>query len=130
MFFSLFRFAFRSSPVRHQGPFRPSTWSSYNRMWKDSMAFLVVTGLSPVQVNHFTLLSYMEYLVSNNLSPSNISNNLAGIRAHFVLHNLDTAPFRYEQLALFHKSLKLSTFKPMSRMDRMKGRRSALKLAA
>ena len=78
-------------------------------MWEEYLAFLVVAGLPLPKVNHFVILAYMEYLVANGCSPSNISNNVAGIRTHFIIHCLDTLAFRLEQIASLHKSLKRNT---------------------
>ena len=50
----------------------------------------------------------MEYLVENGYSSANISNNMAGIRANFIMNGLDTAPFRNDQIAMYHKALKLN----------------------
>ena len=41
-------------------------------------------------------------------SPANIQNYMAGIRAQFILHNLDTTPFQHPQIQYFHKALKIN----------------------
>ena len=94
--------------ARLQYSFRPSTKNAYFRMWKDFQAFLVVAELTLSQVNHFVLLAFMQYLSENSFTPSNISNYMAGVRAYFVINSLDTQAFRHEQIAMFHKSLKLN----------------------
>ena len=50
----------------------------------------------------------MEYLLLNGLSPSNISNHLAAIRAFFIVNGLNTIPLRHDQIAMYHKSIKLN----------------------
>ena len=72
------------------------------------MAFLVVAGLLPSQVNVHTLLAFMEYLCQNHLTPSNISNYLAGIRAYCVIYNIPTTLFGDEKIQMFIRSLKIN----------------------
>ena len=88
--------------------FRPATQRAYSRMFSDFMAFLVVAGLLPSQVNIHTLLAFMEYLYQNHHTPSNISNYLAGIRAYCVIYNIPTISFRDEKIQMFIRSLKIN----------------------
>ena len=64
--------------------FRPATQRTYTRMFQDFMGFLVASGLSLGQVNTYILLAFLEYLHSNALTVTNISNYLAGIRVFFI----------------------------------------------
>ena len=86
--------------------FRPATQRAYNRMFSGFMAFLVVAGLLPSQVNVLVLLAFMEYLCQNKFTPSNISNYLAGVRAYYVIYNIPTTSFRDERIQMFIRSLK------------------------
>ena len=88
--------------------FRPATQKAYARMFREFMGFLVAAGLLINQVNTVTLLIFMEYLLHHNFSSSNIVNYMAGIRSQFILHGLDTAPFRDERIHLFQKSLTIT----------------------
>ena len=87
--------------------FRPATARTYHRMFSDFLGFLVATGLCHHQVNHSFLLMFMQFLSENGLTAANIANYMAGIRAQFIIYNLDTTPFRHEQIQLFSKALKL-----------------------
>ena len=75
-------------------------------MFRDFLSFLVVAGLSVYQVTVVTLLAFMESLVEQEFSVSNIVNYMAGIRSYFIIYGLNTSPFRDERLHLFQKSLK------------------------
>ena len=77
-------------------------------MWKDFLGFLVVTGLQLAEVKHTTFLAFMQYLSDNAMSPANIGNYMAAIRANYIIIGMDTTPLRHEQIAMFHKSLKLN----------------------
>ena len=88
--------------------FRPATQRTYMRMFRDFLGFLVAAGLSYTKVSHHILLMFMEFLAQNGLSQSNIANYMAGIRAQFIIHNLETSPFQHDQIHLFHRSLKIN----------------------
>ena len=76
-------------------------------MFSDFLGFLVATGLCHHQVNHSVLLNFMQFLSEYGSTAPNMANYMAGIRAQFIIHNLDTTPFRHEQIQLFSKALKL-----------------------
>ena len=42
--------------------------------------------------------------LTDSVARVNIANYMAGIRAQFIIHNLDTTPFRHEQIPLFSKA--------------------------
>ena len=67
----------------------------------------MAAGLCHHQVNHSVLLMFMQFLSETGHTAPNIANYMAGIRAQFIIHNLDTTPFRHEQIHLFSKALKL-----------------------
>ena len=68
----------------------------------------MAAGFQLGQVNHIVLLALMEYLVLNQISPANISNYLAGIRAQCIVFDLETAHFQHHQIQYFLKSLKIN----------------------
>ena len=75
-------------------------------MFHDFLGFLVAAGLSVYQVTVVTLLTFMKSLVEQDFSVSNIVNYMAGIRSYFIIHGLNTSPFRDERLHLFQRFLK------------------------
>ena len=75
-------------------------------MFRHFLGFLVATGLSIHQVTVTILLAFMESLVDQSFTVSNIVNYMAGIRSNFIIYGLDTLPFRDERIHLFQKSLK------------------------
>ena len=96
-----------SAVHRLRQAFRPATQKTYSRMFRDFCGFLVATGLLSSQVTHVTLLVFMEFLLQNDITPSNIANYMAGLRASFVLYDMNTAPFQNHQLQCFHRAAKL-----------------------
>ena len=71
-------------------------------MFHDFLGFLVADGFS---VYSQPLLAFMESLVKQNCSVSNIVNYMADIRSYFIIHGLNTTPFRDDRLHLFKRSL-------------------------
>ena len=87
---------------------RPATQKTYGRMLADFLAFQVVTGLTPCQVNVDIILAFLEYLVDNSLSVANICNYLAGLRTMFIMHSLPTQPLEDEKIQMFVRSVRIN----------------------
>ena len=77
-------------------------------MLADFLAFLVVTGLTPCQVNVDIILAFLQYLVDNSLSVANICNYLAGLRTMFIIHSLPTQPFKDEKIQMFVRCVRIN----------------------
>ena len=97
-----------SACARLHTAFRPATHTAYTRMFSDFSAFLVVAGLCLTQVSTLQVLAFMEFLYLNHFSPSNIANHLAGIKAMFMVYNLDHTAFLDNRIQLYLKSLKIN----------------------
>ena len=100
-----------SSPGLKLGCTMPSGQLHKRRIYgclMNSLASWWRLGFNLVRVNHIVLLAFMEYLVLNQISPANISNYLAGIRAQFIVFNLDTTYFQHQQIQYFLRSLKIN----------------------
>ena len=76
-------------------------------MWKDFLSFQVASGLPDYQVNTEILLSFMEFLHCNNLSPDHIANYMAALRAFHIVSALQTDSFQDKRIPLFLKALKI-----------------------
>ena len=92
---------------RLQMAFRPATARTYGRMFADFPGFMVATGICHHQVNHSILIMFMQFLSENGLTAANIANYMAGIRAQCIIYDIDTTPFKHEQIQLFAEALKL-----------------------
>ena len=88
--------------------FRPSTMSSYMRMFKDFLAFLhlITTPVQPITVS--TVLSFMEYLVQAGCSASNITNYITALRSMCILLACNTATFRDNRIQMFVKAITIN----------------------
>ena len=90
-----------------RGYVRPFDLPPREHIHRDFCGFLVATGLCLSQVSHVILLAFMEFLLQNAITSSNIANYKAGLRASFILYNINMAPFQNQQLQYFHKAAKL-----------------------
>ena len=77
-------------------------------MFKEFLGFLVAAGLCHHKVNHIILIVFMQFLSENGCSASNIANYIAGIRCQCIICDIDTTPYRHEQIQLFSKALKIN----------------------
>ena len=84
--------------------FCPSTLRQCNRLWADFLVFQVAAGL-PAKVTVEILLSFLEYLHQNGVTSAHKQNYLAALRSLYILHGLDTSPFRDQRLLLFVKAI-------------------------
>ena len=50
----------------------------------------------------------MEFCHQSGLSQASISNHLSAVRAMFIVHGLNTEPFKDYRLSLYIKSLKIN----------------------
>ena len=66
----------------------------------------MVAGL-PLKVTVEILLSFLEYLHQNTITSAHMQNYLAALRSLYILHGLDTSPFRDQRLALYIKATQL-----------------------
>ena len=86
---------------------RPATRKTYHRMFKEFLGLLMATLLCHHKVDHFILIMFMQYLSENGCSASNIANYMARVRSQCIMYDIDTSPFRYEQIQLFYRSIGL-----------------------
>ena len=75
-------------------------------MSKDFLGFLVAAGLCQHEVDHLVLIMFMQYLSENGFSVANIANYMAEIRSQHIIHDIDTSPFRHDQIQFFSTALK------------------------
>ena len=71
-------------------------------------SFKVAAWLLPSEENIHILLSFMEYLCTNNYSKGSISNYMAAISTFYIIYTLDTYCFKDERILLFLRSLEIT----------------------
>ena len=88
--------------------FRHSTSTAYNAKFRIFVAFCIFANffLPELTTNH--LLVFLEFLVFNSISASNITNYLSAIKAKLSMYGLDISPFYTPQIRYFTRALTLS----------------------
>ena len=86
----------------------PATLAAYTRYFKGFLGFLVVAQLSLPQATTLDVLAYMEHLLQDGMSVSNITNHIAGIRAMFVVYGLNTTILTDSRIPLFLKAVRIN----------------------
>ena len=78
-------------------------------MYRDFLLFLVLAGLSPLQVNSSHLLIFLEYLHGNSISASNIENYLSAIKTVTAKYGLPVSHFADQRIQMFIRALKFNS---------------------
>ena len=98
---------------RLKSGFRPATWAQYHRIFRQFIALVDTESIQLLQVNTITLPSFMEFCYNSGMSQANILNYMSAIRAMFIVHGLNTQPFKDKRIPLYIKSLKINAvFRP------------------
>ena len=67
-----------------------------------------MAGLWLSEVTTLDRLAYMEYLLRNDMSASNITNSITGIRSMFIVLGYNTKVFQDHRIPLFVKAIKIT----------------------
>ena len=90
--------------MMHQ-TFAESTRRSYTAMSRYFLAFLAFLNVQPHLLSPPHILAFLEFLVFNKVSHSQISNYLADIKANFSMFTLDTTSFFDQGIKYFTKAV-------------------------
>ena len=105
--------ASKSAARAHQA-FRPATQASYIRKFCLFVAYYCFIGIHLQNVTPLIAISFLEFLVENNLSHSAISNYVSAVKANLALHDLSLYFFQDPRIAYVQRSLSLhQTFSPV-----------------
>ena len=88
-----------------QHAFADSTRRSYSNMFRNFLAFINFLDVNIRNISPPHILAFLEFLVFNKISTSQISNYLAAIKAKFALFALDTSPFFDPRIKYYTRAL-------------------------
>ena len=88
--------------------FRPKTYKAYTTMFKIFAAFCIFTKSCLGNANVKLILSFLEYLVSNAVSPCMLANYVSAIKASFILYNLPFQVLDHPRVKYFIKAVKIN----------------------
>ena len=98
--------ASKAAERAHQA-FRPATQASYIRKFRLFVAYCCFIG---TQLQHLTpviVMSFLEFLVENNLSHSVVCNYVSAVKVHLALYGLPLHSFQDPRISYFQRSLSL-----------------------
>ena len=76
-------------------------------MFRVLISFCIFAGADMFHLSPSFILSFLEFLTLNKLSPSVILNYISAIKTKFTIFALDVSPFCDPRIKFFHKSLVL-----------------------
>ena len=94
--------------TRLQHTFRPATMASYIRKFKLFVAFCCFINVNLHHLTPLILLSFLEFLTVNQISPSNIANYISAIKTTLAMHGVSTIAFYDQRITLFQRSLRMT----------------------
>ena len=90
---------------RMQQAFAESTRRSYAAMFRMFLAFLVFLNIQPTLISSAHVLAFLEFLVFNKVSHSQIANYLSAIKSKYAMLALSTTPFFDQRIKYFTKAV-------------------------
>ena len=97
----------RKASVRTRSAFRPRTAKCYNMLFRSFVAFCLFTKVNLSKVSVSVVLSYLEFLVENEVSVKMVMNHVSAIRGMSILYDLPHEAWRQPKVGYFIKALKL-----------------------
>ena len=88
--------------------FRPKTYKAYTSMFKTFVAFCIFTKACLENTNVKVILSFLECLVSNAVSPCMLANYVSAIKANFILYDLPFQVLDHPKVRYFIKAVKIN----------------------
>ena len=83
--------------------FRPATDRNYTSMFRLFLAFTIFMKLNVLQLTPLMILTYLQFLESNNTSSSSMANHLSKLS----LWGVSTQPFQDPRIKYFQKAMTL-----------------------
>ena len=91
----------------HQA-YRPSTSSAHLLHFKTYLSFLIFMDL-PITISVHNVLTFLEYLFQNLISPKVISSYLSSIHSKAAIYNLDISPLSHPAILRFIRSININS---------------------
>ena len=93
---------------RVSSAFRPKTVRAQNGHFLTFLQFLEFVDISLEDIDHITVIAFIELLVHNGIKHNSVLNYLSSIKAKFRLFNFSLAPLEHEWVALCLRSISLN----------------------
>ena len=87
--------------------FRPATQKMYNGMFRLFLTFTIFMKVPILAITSVVLISYMQFLDANSISPWAMANHISAIKAKMALYGLPLAIFDDPRIKYFQKAMVL-----------------------
>ena len=88
--------------------YRPSTSSAHHLHFKTYLAFLLFMDL-PISISVHNILTFLEYLYQNLISPKVVSSYLSSIHSKASFYNWDTSSLSHSAIHRFIRSININS---------------------
>ena len=82
-----------------------STTTSYHQKFRIFLSFCCFASVSSAQISIHVILSFLEFLLHNNISHSSIVNYVSAIKSSFLTFGVNLPCFQDHRLKMYNKSL-------------------------
>ena len=87
--------------------FRPATARSYDSMFRLFLAFIIFMKINLHVLSPLSIIAYLEFLETNQVSAASIANHLSAIKAKLALFGLPLQAFTDPRIKYFQKAMTL-----------------------
>ena len=97
---------------RVKAAFRPKTRRCYQLLFRNFVGFCCLADILIQDVSLHSVMAYLEYLALNKVSVHMVANNVAAIKANFVMYGIDHSVMAHPRVKYFLKSMRIN--RPLS----------------
>ena len=90
---------------RVKAAFRPKTRRCYQLLFRNFVGFCCLADILIQDVSLHSVMAYLEYLALNKVSVHMVANNVAAIKANFVMYGIDHSVMEHPRVKCFLKSM-------------------------
>ena len=87
---------------------RPKTERCYTALFRSFVAFCACANLDVNKLKVMHILSYIEYLITHNVSVNMLSNHVSACRAKFIMNDLQYELWDYPNVCYLLKSARIN----------------------
>ena len=93
---------------RVKATFRPKTRRCYQLLFRNFVGFGCLADILIQDVSLHSVMAYLEYLALNKVSVHMVANNIAAIKANFVMYGIDHSVMEHQRVKYFFKSMRIN----------------------
>ena len=97
---------------RVKAAFRPKTRRCYQLLFRNFVGFCCLADILIQDISLHSVMAYLEYLALNKVSVHMVANNVAAIKANFVMYGIDHSVMEHPRVKYFLKSMRIN--RPLS----------------